>query len=75
MVVFAFYINAQATTGLYRAPWVLWLIVPLLLVLLGRIWLLARTGKLHEDPVLFAVEDRLSQLIVLATGCLIWLAA
>ncbi len=75
VIVFAFYINAQATTGLYRAPWVLWLIVPLLLVLLGRIWLLARTGKLHEDPVLFAVEDRLSQLIVLATGCLIWLAA
>ncbi|MCY4270200.1 MAG: UbiA family prenyltransferase, partial [Gammaproteobacteria bacterium] len=75
VIVFAFYINAQATTGLYSMPWVLWLIVPLLLVLLGRIWLLARTGKLHEDPVLFAVEDRLSQLIVLATGCLIWLAA
>ncbi len=75
VIVFAFYINAQAATGLYRAPWVLWLIVPLLLVLLGRIWLFARAGKLHEDPVLFAVEDRLSQLIVLATGCLIWLAA
>jgi len=75
VIVFAFYINAPATTGLYSAPSMLWPIVPLLLVLLGRIWLLARTGKLHEDPVLFAVEDRFSQLIVLATGCLIWLAS
>ena len=74
VIVFAFYINAPATTGLYRAPLVLWLIVPLLLVLLGRIWLFARAGRLHEDPVLFAVEDRFSQLIVLSAGCLIWLA-
>ncbi len=75
VIVFAFYINAPATTGLYRAPLILWLIVPLLLVLLSRIWLFARSGKLHEDPVLFAVEDRLSQLLVLAAGSLIWLAA
>ena len=75
VIVFAFYINAPATTALYSAPLALWLIVPLLLVLLGRIWLFARAGKLHEDPVLFAVEDRFSQLIVLAAGGLIWLAA
>ncbi len=56
-----------------RNPLCLFLI-PLWL-LLGRIWLFARSGKLHEDPVLFAVEDRLSQLLVLAAGSLIWLAA
>ncbi len=75
VVVFAFYINAPATTRLYDSPLLLWLICPLLIVLLGRIWRLARAGRLHEDPVLFAVEDRFSQLIVLATGVLIWLAA
>ena len=75
VVVFAFYINAPATTRLYGSPLMLWLICPLLIVLLGRIWRLARAGRLHEDPVLFAVEDRFSQSIVLATGVLIWLAA
>lgn len=75
VVVFAFYINAPATTRLYGSPLILWLICPLLIVLLGRIWRLARAGRLHEDPVLFAVEDRFSQSIVLATGVLIWLAA
>ena len=75
VVVFAFYINAPATTRLYGSPLILWLICPLLIVLLGRIWRLARAGRLHEDPVLFAVEDRFSQSIMLATGVLIWLAA
>lgn len=75
VVVFAFYINAPATTRLYGSPLILWLICPLLIVLLGRIWRLARSGALNEDPVLFAVEDRFSQLIVLTTGILIWLAA
>lgn len=75
VVVFALYINAPATTQLYSAPLILWLICPLLLVLQGRIWLLARAGAMHEDPVLFAIEDRISQLIVLSTGILIWLAA
>ncbi len=74
VVVFAFYINAPATTRLYSVPLMLWLICPLLLVLLGRIWMLARAGRLNEDPVLFAIEDRLSQMIVLASGILIWLA-
>ena len=74
VVVFAFYINSPATTRLYNTPLILWLICPLLLVLLGRIWRLARTGRLNEDPVLFAVEDRISQFIVLGTGILIWLA-
>ena len=74
VVVFAFYINAPATTRLYSTPVILWLVCPLLLVLLGRIWILARSGSLNEDPVLFAVEDRISQLITLASGILIWLA-
>ncbi len=74
VIIFAFYINAPATTRLYSAPLMLWLICPLLLALLGRIWRLARAGRLNEDPVLFAVEDRFSQSLVLAAGILLWLA-
>jgi hypothetical protein len=28
-----------------------------------RVWLLASRGKLHEDPVVFAITDRMSLLI------------
>jgi hypothetical protein len=50
------------------------LICPLLLYLLGRIWLLAYRGKLNEDPVLFAITDRRSQLITFLCGLTIWIA-
>lgn len=74
VIVFIFYINAEATTRLYSAPGMLWFICPPLMYLLGRIWLLARQGKLDEDPVLFACRDHLSQFLVLCCGLPIWLA-
>jgi len=30
---------------------------------LGRIWLLASRGELNEDPVAFAVKDKVSYLL------------
>lgn len=74
VAVFAFYINAPATTQLYSSPIVLWAICPLMVYLLWRIWSLARKGKLDEDPVLFAITDRRSQFIAALCGLLIWLA-
>ena len=74
VLVFTVYINAPDITRLYSTPAILWLICPLLLYLLGRIWLLAYRGKLDEDPVLFAITDRRSQLITLMCGLMIWIA-
>lgn len=74
VAVFAFYINAADITKLYSTPLILWMICPLLLYLLWRIWSLARQGQLDEDPVLFALTDRRSQLIATVCGLLIWLA-
>ena len=74
VLIFAFYINAPDTTRLYDSPTVLWLICPLLLFLLARIWQQALAGKLDEDPVLFAITDHVSQLITVLCGVLIWLA-
>ena len=74
VAVFAFYINAPATTELYSNPLLLWAICPLQLYLLWRIWTLARRGELDEDPVLFALTDRRSQLTAVLSGLIIWLA-
>ncbi|MDD9894629.1 MAG: UbiA family prenyltransferase [Gammaproteobacteria bacterium] len=75
IVVFILYITAPETTELYNRPLVLWLICPLLMFLLYRIWQFAHTQKLEEDPVLFALTDRVGQAIALACGMLIWIAA
>ena len=48
---------------LYRHPRLLWLMVPLMIHWLNRVWLLASRGQLDEDPVAFALTDRMSLLI------------
>ena len=63
VVVFAIYISGFDVTRLYRHPRFLWLMVPLMLLWLNRVWLLASRGELDEDPVAFALTDRMSLLI------------
>lgn len=75
VLVFAFYINAPETTRLYSTPALLWLICPLLLFLVGRMWRLALAGRLDEDPVLFALSDATSLGVTAFFGLLLWLAA
>lgn len=63
VVIFALYISSHDVTVLYHRPIRLWLVVPLLILWVSRIWLLASRGELNEDPVVFAFTDRLSLLI------------
>jgi 4-hydroxybenzoate polyprenyltransferase len=74
VLVFALYINDEETRNLYATPELLWLLCPLLLYLVSRIWLIAQRGLLHEDPIVFALTDHRSQLIVLLCGLLVWAA-
>jgi 4-hydroxybenzoate polyprenyltransferase len=66
VVVFSLYISGSNVTTLYRHPIRMWLIVPLMLLWISRVWLLASRGEMNEDPVIFAVTDRMSLLIGLA---------
>ena len=63
VLVAALYINGDYAVGIYRHPAVLWLICPLLLYWVSRMWMLAHRGEMHEDPVLFAVRDATSWLL------------
>lgn len=60
VMVLALYINEAASSTLYRSPEWMWAACPLLLFWLGRVWLLAHRGQMHEDPVVFALRDRVS---------------
>lgn len=47
----------------YVEPHLLWACPPILLLFLGRIWLLSQRGEMHDDPVAFALKDRVSLLL------------
>ena len=63
IVIFSLYINGRDVTALYHHPNRMWLITPLLILWVSRVWLLASRGLLDEDPVVFALEDRMSWLL------------
>jgi 4-hydroxybenzoate polyprenyltransferase/phosphoserine phosphatase len=66
VVIFSLYINGRDVTGLYHHPNRMWLITPVMILWISRVWLLASRGQMNEDPVVFALEDRLSLLMGLA---------
>jgi 4-hydroxybenzoate polyprenyltransferase len=74
VVVFAIYISGADVVKLYRQPRLLWLIVPFMILWLNRVWLLASRGELDEDPVAFALTDRMSHLIGVAVVAIAWFA-
>jgi 4-hydroxybenzoate polyprenyltransferase len=61
-LVFVLYVDSAAVRATYREPRLLWLVLPVLLYWLGRIWLLAGRGRMQEDPVKFALKDKKSLL-------------
>jgi 4-hydroxybenzoate polyprenyltransferase len=64
VLVLALYINSTASEALYHRPQMLWLLCPALLYWLSRAWLIAHRGKMHDDPVVFALSDNVSRLIL-----------
>ena len=63
VVILALYINSPDVRSLYNSPDILWLLCLLLLYWGNRIWVGARRGYISDDPVLFALRDRISRLI------------
>ncbi len=71
VLVFALYINSPESLALYGRPQVLWMICPLLLYWISRAWIVAHRGGMHDDPVVFAVTDRVSQVVIALCGALV----
>lgn len=65
-VVLSLYVTSRDVTILYRHPAILWLITPLLLYWIARVWLATFRGDLREDPLLFALRDASSYGVVCA---------
>lgn len=63
VVVFTLYINSDAVLPLYPHAGRLWLLAPILIFWISRVWLLAARGRLDEDPLVYAVTDRVSLLL------------
>jgi 4-hydroxybenzoate polyprenyltransferase len=66
VLVMALYLNGESIERLYPHQTIVWLTVPILLYWISRMWVKAHRGEMHDDPVVFAMTDGLSQVIIAA---------
>ncbi len=62
ILVFALYIYSDKVERMYDNPFALWLVCPVLLYWITRMWILAGRGTLQDDPLSFATRDRTSHI-------------
>lgn len=74
VLVMVLYIDDLQASSLYNQPAWLWPVAIAVLYWISRIWLLAHRGELHEDPVLFAIHDRISYIVALLVAISLFLA-
>lgn len=73
--VFFLYINSPEVVALYSFPMLLWLVGPLLLYWISRIWVITIRGNMHDDPIVFTMKDPVSYFIGFCTFLIVTLAS
>jgi 4-hydroxybenzoate polyprenyltransferase len=74
IVVLAFYINSPEVTAQYRHPEALWLLCPLLMYWIGRMWIKSGRGEMHDDPIVYSAKDKASWVIALVSALTVFAA-
>ena len=62
VLVMALYVNSPAVVELYKRPEALWGVSAVLLYWITRTVMIAHRGAMHDDPVVYAAKDRVSQI-------------
>ncbi len=65
ILVLVLYLDSDEVRALYSTPQIMWLLVPLAMYWLLRAWMVTTRGGMHDDPVIFAIRDRISRVLVI----------
>ena len=74
ILVIALYIDNPSISQNYSHPQLLWLLCPVLLLWISRIWLKTGRGEMHDDPLVFAIKDYGSLVVILTCGVIVALS-
>ena len=66
ILVLALYLSTGEVKKLYHNPDLLWFVTPCLLFWLNRLWILGARGLVSEDPLVFALKDKVTWAVALA---------
>ncbi|MEE8341685.1 MAG: UbiA family prenyltransferase, partial [Candidatus Neomarinimicrobiota bacterium] len=75
MLVLALYINSDRVIELYKAPILIWVIVPVLLYWIMRMWMVTNRGEMADDPIIYAIRDKTTYVVLAIISMIMLLAA
>ena len=67
IIILTLYLSSDAVHSLYNHPQLLWLLCPVLMFWFGRVLLMAHRRLMHDDPIVFALRDRVSRYVLVAS--------
>ena len=74
ILVLALYVNSPDIARLYTQPKLVWLLVPVMLYWISRIWMETYRGRMDDDPLVYALKDRTSLATGVAAAVVLWAA-
>jgi hypothetical protein len=75
VLVLALYITSEAMHDPHVRYQLIWLVCVLLLYWISYMWLMAHRGRMHDDPLVFALRDRVSQVVIALMAATLLIAA
>jgi 4-hydroxybenzoate polyprenyltransferase len=73
ILILVLYINSSQVLNLYSFPHVLWGISVVMLFWISRLILNSSKGKIKDDPVAYAIKDKISYLCLFLILCIMLL--
>ena len=65
ILIFALYIQSDISMKLYKTPSFFWALCPIMLYWISRVWLLSHRGQMTQDPIIFALKDKVSYVVLI----------
>ena len=74
VLVLALYVNSDTVRQQYRHPEIIWLICPLVLYWINKLWLNSQRRQIYDEPIVWAIRNRVSRSIAITSVGLLLLA-
>ena len=64
VVIFGLYIGSAGAQAHYSNPGILWMVGVGLIYWVSRLWIKTVRGEMHDDPIVFALKDFGSRVVI-----------
>jgi 4-hydroxybenzoate polyprenyltransferase len=75
VLVLALFLTTEDVGQSYAHSTLGWCAAVLLLYWISHMWLIAHRGRMTDDPLVFAIKDRVSVTLIMLTAAAAWFAA